>query len=110
MLLLLRLCLRSEWRELVGPFGNDEDRPSNRLQTRNVPQGFWLIPTDISPQDKRDRVLDRYKKMYSPMIGSGPVMDFLGQTGLDAIKGADILNVAPSKYSSSVEYADNALA
>ena len=24
--------------------------------------------TDISPQDKRDRVLDRYKKMYSPMI------------------------------------------
>lgn len=65
--------------------------------------------TDISPQDKRTRVLDRYKKMYSPMIGSGPVMDFLGQTGLDAIKGADILNVAPSKYSSSVEYADNSI-
>ena len=29
------------------------------------------------------------------MIGSGPVMDFLGQTGLDAIKGTDILNIAP---------------
>ena len=66
--------------------------------------------TDISPEQKRDRVLDRYKKMYSPMIGSGPVMEFLGQTGLDAMKGADILNVAPSMYSSTVEYADTSIA
>ena len=65
--------------------------------------------TDITPEEKRDRVLDRYKRMYSPMIGSGPVMDFLGQTGLDAIKGADILNVAPARYSSTVEYADNSI-
>ena len=65
--------------------------------------------TDITPEEKRDRVLDRYKRMYSPMIGSGPVMDFLGQTGLDAIKGADILNVAPGRYSSTVEYADNSI-
>ena len=62
--------------------------------------------TDISPEDKRDRVLDRYKKMYSSTVGTGPVMDFLSQTGLDALKGADILNVAPEMYSSSVEYAD----
>jgi uncharacterized protein (DUF1501 family) len=33
-------------------------------------------------------------------------MDYLGQTGLDALKGADILKTAPQKYSSSVEYAD----
>ena len=46
--------------------------------------------TDISPEDKRDRVLDRYKKMYSSTVGTGPVMDFLSQTGLDALKGADI--------------------
>ena len=65
--------------------------------------------TDITPEEKRDRVLDRYKRMYSPMLGSGPVMDFLGQTGLDAIKGADILNVAPEQYSSTVEYADNSI-
>ena len=31
--------------------------------------------TDISPEDKRDRVLDRYKKMYSSTVGTGPVMD-----------------------------------
>jgi uncharacterized protein (DUF1501 family) len=65
--------------------------------------------TDVTPEEKRDRVLERYKRMYSPMIGSGPVMDFLGQTGLDAIKGADILNVAPERYSSTVEYSDNAI-
>ncbi len=65
--------------------------------------------TDISPQQKRDRVLDRYKRIYSPMIGSGPVMDFLGQTGLDALKGADILNVAPELYSSTLEYGNNAI-
>ena len=65
--------------------------------------------TDITPDEKRNRVLDRYKRMYSPMIGSGPVMDFLGQTGLDAIKGADILNVAPEMYSSSIEYSTNSI-
>ena len=65
--------------------------------------------TDVTPEEKRDRVLERYKRMYSPMIGSGPVMDFLGRTGLDAIKGADILNVAPERYSSTVEYSDNAI-
>ena len=42
--------------------------------------------------------------MYSPMIGSGAVNDYLSQTGLDALKGADILSTAPKTYSSSVEY------
>ncbi len=69
---------------------------------------YGLI-TDITPEEKRNRVLDRYKRTYSPMIGSGPVMDFLGQTGLDAIKGADILNVAPEMYSSSIEYSANSI-
>ena len=66
--------------------------------------------TAITESQQRERVLDRYKRMYAPAIGTGPVMDFLGQTGLDAIKGADILNVAPGMYSSSVEYADNTIA
>ena len=42
--------------------------------------------------------------MYSPMIGSGPVNDYLSQTGLDALKGANILSMAPQNYSSTVEY------
>ncbi len=42
--------------------------------------------------------------MYSPRIGTGPVSEYLSQTGLDALKGADILSTAPQIYSSSVEY------
>jgi uncharacterized protein (DUF1501 family) len=37
-------------------------------------------------------------------------MDYIRQTGLDALKGADILKQAPAKYSSTVEYADNPIA
>ena len=66
--------------------------------------------TGFTESQQRERVLNRYKRMYAPAIGTGPVMDFLGQTGLDALKGADILNVAPGMYSSSVEYADNSIA
>ena len=47
--------------------------------------------------------------MYAHTLGSGPVMEYLGQTGLDALKGADILKTAPSKYVSSVEYADTSI-
>ena len=57
-------------------------------------------------EDKQDRTLalDIFGRMYSPMIGSGAVNDYLSQTGLDALKGADILSTAPKTYSSSVEY------
>tara|TARA_A100001037_G_scaffold76098_1_gene68269 strand:+ start:2966 stop:4102 length:1137 start_codon:yes stop_codon:yes gene_type:complete len=66
--------------------------------------------TGISEQLQRDRILERYKNLYSQSIGRGPVMEFLGQTGLDALKGADILGEAPVNYSSTVEYADNPIA
>ena len=36
-------------------------------------------------------------------------MDYLGQTGLDALKGADILKTAPDKYESTVEYAETSI-
>ena len=66
--------------------------------------------TGISEQQQREKILNRYKRLYGPAIGSGRVMEFLGQTGLDALKGADILNVAPGMYSSTVEYADTPIA
>ena len=40
------------------------------------------------------------------MVDSG-VLGYLGQTGTNALKGADILRATPEKYSSSVEYAAN---
>ena len=60
--------------------------------------------------EARTQILDRFARMYAPAIGTGPVMDYLGQTGRDALKGADILRVAPEKYSSTIEYADTPIA
>src|SRR2546423_2646480 len=56
-------------------------------------------------QDKAQRLamLERFARMYTPIPGSG-VMEYLGTTGLDSLKGADILKVAPSRYKSDVQY------
>ena len=62
------------------------------------------VLTGIDGEDQRSEALDIFARMYSPLIGSGPANDYLSQTGLDALKGADILNTAPLTYSSSVEY------
>ena len=62
------------------------------------------VLTGIDGEDQRMDALDIFGRMYSPMIGSGPVNDYISQTGLDALKGADILSTAPEIYSSSVEY------
>jgi len=64
----------------------------------------------VSSEEERNRLLDRFARMYAPAIGTGPTMDFLGQTGRDALKGADIIKSAPESYTSTIEYADNAIA
>ena len=66
--------------------------------------------TDIEEREKREKVLQRFTNIYAPTMGAGRVMDYLGQTGRDALKGADILKVAPQRYSSSVEYAGTGIA
>ena len=68
------------------------------------------LMTGIGDQRERDEALDIFKQMYAPAIGSGPVMDYLSQTGLDVLKGADQLKLAPERYESNVEYADNPIA
>jgi len=60
--------------------------------------------------EQRTEALDIFSRMYSPAMGRGPVVDYLSQTGMDALKGADILSTAPEKYSSSVEYGSNSVA
>jgi uncharacterized protein (DUF1501 family) len=69
---------------------------------------YGFLPT-IQEQTQRLKVLDRFARMYSPVVGSG-VMEFLGTTGLDSLKGADILKVAPQKYASTVKYPDTPIA
>ena len=66
--------------------------------------------TDIEDEDLRMFTLEAFSKMYGGAAGRDPVMDLLSRTGQDSIHGADILRTAPAMYSSSVEYAPNALA
>ncbi len=60
--------------------------------------------------NQREEALDIFTRMYSPAMGRGQVMDYLSHTGMDALKGADILSTAPEKYSSTVEYGGNSVA
>ncbi|MFL2645073.1 MAG: DUF1501 domain-containing protein [Dehalococcoidia bacterium] len=69
---------------------------------------YGLLPGIANEQ--RNKILDRFARMYSPTIGTGAVMDYLGQTGLDTLEGADILKEAPKVYSSTVEYPDSTIA
>ncbi len=66
--------------------------------------------TGMSGQDQREEALDVFSNLYTPMLGTTMVMDYITQTGMDALKGADILATAPIQYSSSVEYARNSVA
>jgi len=60
--------------------------------------------TDIEREEERDQALDLFGRMYAPAIGRGAVDDFIRRTGIEALKGADILTTAPGKYSSEIEY------
>ena len=68
------------------------------------------LMTGIGEDDQRDQALQIFKDMYAQAIGTGPVMEYLSRTGMDVLRGADRLKAAPSQYSSTVEYADNAIA
>ena len=68
------------------------------------------LMTGLSDQQERVQALTTFKDMYSQAIGTGPVMDYLAQTGLDVLRGAEELKKAPQLYKSNVEYADNPIA
>ena len=65
--------------------------------------------TDVGDEGRRKTVLDTFAKMYGSANGGDAVMEFLGQTGTDALKGADILRTAVDKYQSNVEYASSSI-
>ena len=64
-------------------------------------ESYGLL-TGITGQQQREQILDRFSRMYAPEMGNDVVTEYLGQTGLEAMKGADILKVAPESYSSSI--------
>ena len=69
---------------------------------------YGLFP-DIREESARRIALEAFSQMYGGQ-GKDMIAQFIAQTGTDALKGADILRVAPRNYSSSVEYADNPIA
>jgi uncharacterized protein (DUF1501 family) len=70
---------------------------------------YGLYP-DLQEERARQLALQTFAKMYGGAGGRDAVMSFLGQTASDALKGADILRTAPTKYASTVTYANNAIA
>lgn len=63
------------------------------------------VLTAIEGEEQRFRALDVFSRMYSPALGRSSLIDYLSQTGTDALKGADILKTAPGLYESTIEYA-----
>jgi uncharacterized protein (DUF1501 family) len=72
--------------------------------------GTYGLLTSISDQSQRAKALDLFARMYSPTVGGSFVTDYLRSTGNDAMIGADIVKIAPEKYSSSVEYPNSPIA
>ena len=70
---------------------------------------YGLFP-DMEDETLRRYTLEAFSKMYGGEKGRDAVKDFLGQTGTDALTGADILRTAPDSYSSTVEYASTPFA
>jgi len=52
----------------------------------------------------RSMAMETFLRMYSGTEGGDEVLRYMGQTGLDAQKGADILRSAADKYTSTVKY------
>ena len=68
------------------------------------------LMTGISSEEERRDALRVFKEMYAPAIGSGPAMEYVVQTGLNVLDGAELLKQAPARYTSEVEYAGNPIA
>jgi len=52
----------------------------------------------------RSMAMETFSRLYSDVDGGDEVLRYMGQTGLDAQKGADILRSAADKYVSTVKY------
>jgi uncharacterized protein (DUF1501 family) len=68
------------------------------------------VLTGIEAEDQRTMALETFARTYEPMLGKGPVLSYFAQTGLDALKGADILSTAAANYSSTVKYGNDDVA
>ena len=72
-------------------------------------EGYGVM-NQIEKEQLRDKALQAFKDIYGQAIGTGVVSEYIGKTGLDVLKGADLLGDVASNYQSTVEYADNSIA
>ena len=72
-------------------------------------EGYGVMKK-MEQEQLRDKALQAFKDIYGQAIGSGVVAEYIGKTGLDVIRGADMLSEVAANYSCSVEYADNSIA
>ena len=70
---------------------------------------YGLMP-DIDDMATRDLALNIFTRMYGPREGRDAILEAIGDTGMSAYLGADILRAAPTQYRSSIEYGDNQIA
>jgi uncharacterized protein (DUF1501 family) len=64
---------------------------------------YGLMP-DIADRMTRELAVDVFARMYGPDDTRDAVLQAIGETGMGAYLGADILRTAPAQYSSSIEY------
>ena len=72
-------------------------------------EGYGLLTT-LSGEKQR-RALNAFTRMYMPeeFEEQNMMLEHIGQTGIDAMTGADLLKAAPIGYQSNVEYAPDPL-
>ena len=70
---------------------------------------YGLFP-DLEDEQLKKYALEAFAKMYGQHMVQDGLMGYLGQTGTNALKGADILRATPESYSSNVEYAATPIA
>ena len=69
-------------------------------------ENYCLLP-DIEGEQSRELALTAFSQIYGSAMAHDTVSQFIGETGIQALKGADILRTAPQKYSSSIEYGND---
>lgn len=72
-------------------------------------EGYGVMKR-LEQEQLREKALKAFKDIYGQAIGSGVVAEYIGKTGLDVLRGADMLSEVAGNYNSTVEYADNSIA
>ena len=65
-------------------------------------EGYGVM-NQIEKEQLRDKALQAFKDIYGQAIGSGVVAEYIGKTGLDVLRGADMRGDVASNYQSTVD-------